>query len=127
MWTAALVAVCKLVARNVSHIEPNWRQNPSNFIKSPSKICQNGALERFWEGLRSKLAAISIPGMLFAIPGMLFVGPIGATWPTLGAIWDQTGRQWSAKASFLAPGYPKIEKLRSKERSQKHIEILINV
>ena len=121
------MAVCKFVARNVSHIELNWRQNPSNFIKSPSKIYPNGAQERVWEGLRSKLATIFIPGMLFAIPGMLFVEPIGATWPILGAIWDQTGRQWRAKASFLAPGYPKIEKLRSKERSQKHIEILINV
>ena len=105
------MAVCKFVARNVSHIELNWRQKPSNFIKSPSKIYQNGAQERFWEGLRSKLAAISIPGMLFAIPGMLFVEPIGATWPTLGAIWDQTGRQGRPKSRFLAPGYPKNRKI----------------
>ena len=97
--------VGKFIARNVSHIELNWRQNSSNFIKSPSKIDPKGAQERVWEGLRSKLATIFIPGMLFAIPGMLFVEPIGGTWLILDAIWDQTGCQGRPISSFLAPGY----------------------
>ena len=113
------MAVCKFVARNVSHIELNWRQNPSNFIKSPSKIYQNGAQERFWEGLRSKLATISIPGMLFAIPGMLFVEPIGGTWLILDTICVQYPAFWHQDIK-------QIEKLRSKEGCLKNIEILSN-
>ncbi len=116
--------VGKFIARNVSHIELNWRQNSSNFIKSPSKIYPNGAQERVWEGLRSKLATIFIPGLVFAILGMLFVEPIGGTWLILDAIWDAKGVQYPA---FWHQDIKQIEKLRSKEGCQKNIEILSNI
>ena len=118
--------VGKFIARNVSHIELNWRQNSSNVMKSPSKIYPNGAQERVWEGLRSKLATIFIPGMLFAIPGMLFVEPIGGTWLILDAIWDQTGCQGVQYPAFWHQDIKQIEKLRSKEGCLKNIEILSN-
>ena len=63
-WHAALV-VCKFVTRNASKIEPQLCPNPLNFIKNPSEIDQNGALEHSERDLGGRSARSRPPPYLF--------------------------------------------------------------